>query len=101
MVRLFTSMNLDDWNENYLINGVFDRDKILAQKIPWVLSKDKDYILIEFEKPLNEIFIDWDECEIRNLKIYSELNVDNLTFFGAYVKNIKPNEIIRKEIIKH
>jgi hypothetical protein len=85
-------------------------------------GSDLPYINIKFKKPLNEVFIDLDDYDpeefgvedfekfdeivesISNptLQDVSELiniNNDNFSFYGSYVLEIKPNEIL--SITKH
>jgi hypothetical protein len=80
------------------------------------------YVNIKFKKPLNEVFIDLDDYDpeefgvkdfdkfdeivdsksnptLQDVSELIDLNDKNLSFYGTYVLDIKPNEII--SISKH
>jgi len=81
------------------------------------------YINIKFKKPLNEVFIDLDEYDpeefgvedfdkfdeiveskqnptLQDVSELIDLKNKNLSFYGCYVLDIKPNEIIKISKIK-
>ena len=83
---------------------------------------DIPYINIKFEKPLNEVFIDLDDYDpeefgvkdfdkfgkivgskpnptLQDVSELIDLKNEDLSFYGCYVLDIKPNEIIK--ISKH
>jgi len=85
-------------------------------------GEDIPYINIKFEKPLNEVFIDLDDYDpeefgvkdfdkfdkivgskpnptLQDVSELINLKNKNLSFYGCYVLDIKPNEIIK--ISKH
>jgi hypothetical protein len=83
---------------------------------------DIPYINIKFKKPLNEVFIDLDDYDpeefgvedfdkfdeiveskpnptLQDVSKLIDLKNEKLSFYGCYVLDIKPNEIIK--ISKH
>jgi len=85
-------------------------------------GEDIPYINIKFKKPLNEVFIDLDDYDpeefgvkdfdkfgkiveskpnptLQDVSELIDLKNKNLSFYGCYVLDIKPNEIIK--ISKH
>lgn len=98
---------------------------IPSQRIPFLMidtmsdeEKGIPYVNIKFKKPLNEIFIDLDDYDpeefgvkdfdkfdeiiesksnptLQDVSALIDLNDKNLSFYGCYVLDIKPNEIIK------
>lgn len=81
-------------------------------------GEEMPYINIKFKKPLNEVFIDLDDYDpeefgvedfdkfeeiveskpnptLQDVSELINLKNKNLSFYGCYVKDIKPNEIIK------
>lgn len=112
--------------QNFKSSG---KPAIPAQKIPFGMidtmsdeGGDIPYINVKFKKPLNEVFIDLDDYDpeefgVKDFDKFDEivesktnptlqdvselinLKNKNLSFYGCYVLDIKPNEIIK--ISKH
>ena len=99
-----------------------NKPAIPAQKISFEMidmeGEDMPYINVKFQKPLNEIFIDLDDFDpeefgVKDFDKFDEIveskpnptlqdvskliNLKNkdLSFYGCYVLDIKPNEIIK------
>ena len=99
-----------------------DKPAIPAQRISYLMSDvegdDIPYVNIKFKKPLNEIFIDLDDYDpeefgvedfdkfdeiveskpnptLQDVSELIDLKNKNLSFYGCYVLDIKPNEIIK------
>ena len=87
------------------------------------IGEEIPYINIKFKKPLNEVFIDLDEYDpeefgvedfdkfdeiveskqnptLQDVSELIDLKNKNLSFYGCYVLDIKPNEIIKISKIK-
>jgi hypothetical protein len=86
-------------------------------------GEDIPYINVKFKKPLNEVFIDLDDYDpeefgvedfdkfneiveskpdptLQDVSGLIDLKNKNLSFYGCYVLDIKPNEIIKISKIK-
>ena len=87
------------------------------------IGEEIPYINIKFKKPLNEVFIDLDDYDpeefgvedfdkfdeiveskqnptLQDVSELIDLKNKNLSFYGCYVLDIKPNEIIKISKIK-
>jgi len=121
-MKLYHSLSKEEFYRLDVINkGLFAKDKneysgenkaILVQHTPfvWGTEGEGEFIIIEFEKKLNEVYIDYDDdIEAWDvIKKYSkeerpltyegipESELDKFSLYGSYVKEIKPEEI--KEI---
>ena len=107
--------------QNFTSSG---KPAIPAQRIPFEMidtnGEDMPYVNVKFKKTLNEVFIDLDDYDpeefgVEDLGGFDEivdskqnptlqdvsglinLKNENLSFYGCYVLNIKPNEIIKIE----
>jgi hypothetical protein len=108
--------------QNFKSSG---KPAIPAQKIPFKMidtmsdeGEDIPYINIKFKKPLNEVFIDLDDYgpeefgvedfdkfndiveskpnpTLQDVSELIDLKNKDLSFYGCYVLDIKPNEIIK------
>tara|TARA_R110002020_G_scaffold90964_2_gene221219 strand:+ start:3750 stop:4277 length:528 start_codon:yes stop_codon:yes gene_type:complete len=118
---------LKSTQQNFQSSG---KPAIPAQKIKFTMMdttggdfEDMPYINIKFKKPLNEVFIDLDDYDAEEFGVEDEDKLDeiveskqnptlqdiyelidlknpDLSFYGVYVLDIKPSEIIeiKKEI---
>jgi hypothetical protein len=113
--------------QNFKSSG---KSAIPVQRISFLMSdtmsdrgEDIPYINVKFKKPLNEVFIDLDDYDpeefgVENFDKFDEiveskqnptlqdvselidLKNKDLSFYGCYVLDIKPNEIIKISKIK-
>ena len=119
-MRLYHSLSKAEFYRLNVINkGLFAKDKneysgtervILVQHMPfvWGTEGEGEFIIIEFEKKLNEVYIDYDDdIEAWDvIKKYSkeerpltyegipEKELDKYSLYGSYVLEIRPEEII-------
>ena len=84
------------------------KDVLYCQKHVYSMSNVKMYV-VEFEKNLDDVFIDWDETEVENddemyekrpktyggIEKINDEKIEDYGFFGSYVMEIKKKEIIR------
>lgn len=105
--------------QNFKSSG---KPAIPVQRIKYEMSdmegEDISYVNIKFKKPLNEVFIDLDDYDpeefgvedfdkfdeiveskpnptLQDVSELIDLKNKNLSFYGCYVLDIKPNEIIK------
>ena len=108
--------------QNFTSSG---KSAIPAQRISFLMidtmsdrGGDIPYINVKFKKPLNEVFIDLDDYDpeefgvkdfdkfdeivdsksnptLQDVSELIDLKNKNLSFYGCYVLDIKPNEIIK------
>jgi len=116
-MKMYTTLDAEDYREDMLTAGIKPQDVsgmsngervILCQCTPFALdtSGEIDMIVVEFEKKLNEIYVDWDDdCEscgrgfIKDGAVTyegaDEEKLKTTCMYGSYVKEIRPEEIIR------
>ena len=118
-MRLYHSMEKEEYERlNVAERGLYAKDKneysgteraILVQHTPFILGTEGEgeFIIIEFEKSLDEVYIDYDDDieawdvvkkyskEERPLtyKDVPEKELDKFSLYGSYVLEIKPEEI--------
>jgi len=113
--------------QNFKSSG---KSAIPVQRISFLMSdtmsdrgEDIPYINVKFKKPLNEVFIDLDDYDpeefgvedfdkfdetveskqnptLQDVSELIDLKNKDLSFYGCYVLDIKPNEIIKISKIK-
>lgn len=121
-VVLFASIRKDEWKESFLQSGVIagqiegeagDAEEVVEPAIlvqmnlPFHLITG-EFVVVEFRKSLDEVYVDWDyepeawvdyDAIPEGAKTYADLDLSKMpsgtTLFGAYVKDIKPGEIIK------
>jgi len=119
-VKLYHSLSKEEYERlNVRTEGLHAEDTneysgedkaILVQHTPFVLGTEGEgeFIIIEFEKKLNEVYIDYDDDidawetikkykKEESPKTYEgipESELDKYSLYGSYVKEIKPEEII-------
>jgi hypothetical protein len=104
-----------------------DKAAIPSQRISYLMTDNKGedipYINVKFKKPLNEVFIDLDDYDpeefgvedfdkfdeivesksnptLQDVSELIDLKNKDLSFYGCYVLDIKPNEIIKISKVK-
>jgi len=126
-MKLYTSISSDEWDPSFIkkgvkagqVSGTSDgKPAILCQRTPFPL--DGFFMIIEFEKELDQVFIDYDDWTDAPLQIskeqweklikdeplseigvpltygeagLSERDLEGYTMYGTYVLEIKPGEI--------
>ena len=119
-MRLYHSMEKEEYERlNVAERGLYAKDKneysgenkaILVQHTPFPLGTEGEgeFIIIEFEKPTKEIYIDYDDdiealCLIEKYskerrpltyKDVPEKELDKYSLYGSYVLEIRPEEIV-------
>jgi len=117
-VTLYASIQWNHWKERMRFEGVkagevegWTEDgkvtAILVQHTPFPLGSLEDwkqYVIVEFVKELSEIFVDYDD-DVEAISsgaleegaiTYENFkgDIDEYCLFGAYVKEIRANEIV-------
>ena len=121
-VKLYASIHHSEWKDVFLKEGIQagdvegvsgDKKVILVQHLPFAYGSwdGKDGCLckvVEFEAPLDEVFVDWDDFDMEDLpefdgfvwdkvgETWDHWNLGDLagkTMYGAYVLAIKPEQI--------
>jgi len=104
-----------------------DKPAIPTQRYPYEMSDNNGeilpYVNVKFKKPLNEVFIDLDDYDpeefgvedfdkfdeivesksnptLQDVSELIDLKNKDLSFYGCYVLDIKPNEIIKISKVK-